>query len=533
MPTPDSAANGPGDDQPGPAPPFLPLIYVNAFVSGAIIMSFEMLGSRYLNPYFGSGIYTWAALIATVLIALMIGYFFGGWLADMRPSQRVLGGLIALSAIYVGLVPLAADTVLGAIFDSIESVRLGSLAAALALLLVPLTLLGIYSPFAIRLTLRETRRAGRVAGRIYGVSTFGSVFGTLLTTFTLIPAPGSRSITYLLAAVTLACGLSFFVGGRAKPARLARNGAALLLLALAVQPRPGRAETIDLYEGYDSKSIHRVRIESVESEYNNIFISRVGDFVAMSFRVRYRDETESVINRRDPDALPLPYTRAMTAVLAYADRLDSLLMIGLGGGTTSRYIARHVPALHVTAVELDGAVVRMAKKHFMLRETPRYRVVERDARVYLMRRRKVRYDIVMVDAFRGGYVPFHLLTREFYELLKKRLLPGGAAIFNVHGDTRLFESTLRTLHEVFGEVATLPAAGAIITIVRNGPPLSPEEVRRRAAERQKKYAFRYDLTKILSRRTETEVNPSARILTDDFAPVNLYRNIRKSNAKRQ
>lgn len=533
VPTLDSVPAASNEDRPKRERLFPLLIYLNAFISGTVIMSFEMLGSRYLNPYFGSGIYTWAALIATVLIALMLGYFFGGWLADMRPSQRVLGTLIVLSAVYIGFVPLAADAVLGAIFDSVESVRTGSLAAALALLLVPLTLLGVYSPFAIRLTLRETRRAGRVAGRIYGVSTFGSVFGTLLTTFYLIPTLGSRSITYLLAAVTLACGLSFFMAKPASMTRIGRAGAAIILLALALYPAPGRAETIDIYEGYDSKSIRRALIESVESEYNNIFIYRVGDFTTMSFRVRYRDETESVLNRRDSGALPLPYTRAMTAVLAYADRLDSLLMIGLGGGTTSRYIAGHVPTLTVTVAELDGAVVRMAKKHFLLTESPRYRVVERDGRVHLMRNRKARYDIVMVDAFRGGYVPFHLLTREFYELLKQRLAPGGAAVFNVHGDTKLFESTMRTLGEVFGEVATVPAAGAVITIVRNGAPLSQAAALARADERQKRYDFRYDLGRIVSRRSEIDVDPGARILTDDFAPVNLYRKIRKSNEKRK
>jgi len=191
------------------SPGFLWLVYLNAFVSGAVIMAFEMLGSRYLNPYFGSGIYTWAALIATVLIALMVGYFLGGWLADRWPTHKLLAGLIMASAVYMAFVPLAADGVLAAIFDAIESVRTGSLAAALALLFVPLTLLGVYSPFAIRLTLRSTEQSGRVAGRIYGISTFGSVFGTLFATFWLIPTLGSRSITYVLAGVALVSGLSF------------------------------------------------------------------------------------------------------------------------------------------------------------------------------------------------------------------------------------------------------------------------------------------------------------------------------------
>src|SRR5438477_1116949 len=80
-------------------------IYLVAFVTGAIVMSFEMLGSRYLNPYFGSGIYTWASLISTVLAALTIGYFIGGWLADRMPSARVLGITVLIGSIYVILLP--------------------------------------------------------------------------------------------------------------------------------------------------------------------------------------------------------------------------------------------------------------------------------------------------------------------------------------------------------------------------------------------------------------------------------------------
>ncbi len=514
------------------ARPFLWLVYLNAFVTGTVIMSFEMLGSRYLNPYFGSGIYTWAALIATVLTALMVGYFIGGWLVDRRPSHKLLALLIVASSAYLGLVPIAADPILAAIFDTIESVRMGSLAAALALLFVPLTLLGVYSPFAIRLTLRDTARSGSVAGRIYGVSTFGSVFGTLLTTFTLIPSLGSRSITYLLATLTLASGLSFLI---AVPAIAARRGLVLagaVVAGLSLFPGEGWAAP-DVFGRYDQGPAPRVKVEQIETEYNNIYVTRQGDFVTMSFRVRRRDETESVINLRDPGALPLPYTRAMTVAVAFVDKLDSMLMIGLGGGTTSRYLKRHLPGLDVTIAELDRGVIAMAKKHFKLKESPGYRIVPRDGRVLLTRNRKARYDIIMVDAFRGGYVPFHLLTREFYELLKRRLAPGGVAVFNVHGGTRLFDSTIATLKSVFGNVETVPAAGSVITVVRQGSPLPLAEARIRAAARQLMYKFRYDLSAILSRRTVFEIDPSARVLTDDFAPVNLYDSIKKLNRKQK
>ncbi|HEY7607971.1 MAG TPA: fused MFS/spermidine synthase [Alphaproteobacteria bacterium] len=232
----------------GLATSFLLLVYVNAFVTGAVVMGFEMLGSRYLNPYFGSGIYTWAALISTVLAALTGGYFFGGWMADRKPTPAGLGWLIVGGSAYLAFIPLFAEplmefisALLGAVSDQREFERWGSIIGAMLLLFVPLALLGVYSPYAIRLTLRATSRSGTVAGRIYGISTLGSIFGTLFVTFYLIPTMGSRHITYLLSAVGVAAGLSFLVAGPAGARRALPAVAALLLAALAA-PAPLLAE---------------------------------------------------------------------------------------------------------------------------------------------------------------------------------------------------------------------------------------------------------------------------------------------------
>jgi hypothetical protein len=131
------------------------LIYTIAFVTGAIVMSFEMLGSRYLNPYFGSGIYTWASLISTVLASLTVGYFIGGWLADRVPSAPVLGSTIVIGSVYVILLPSFAQELLELVLDSVDDVKSGSLLAAMAILFFPVTFLGMYSPFAIRLGVRH------------------------------------------------------------------------------------------------------------------------------------------------------------------------------------------------------------------------------------------------------------------------------------------------------------------------------------------------------------------------------------------
>jgi hypothetical protein len=196
-----------------PAPMLLVLVYANAFATGAIIMGFEMLGSRYLNPYFGSGIYTWAALISSVLAALALGYFVGGWLGDRRPSPLVLGTCIIASAAYMMCVPLISEATFDDIFRAIEDPRFGSIVAAVVILLPPLMILGFYSPFAIRLILLDTAHSGRVSGRIYGVSTIGSIFGTLFTTFYLVPNIGTRNITFVLAFCAFLSGVSFITAG--------------------------------------------------------------------------------------------------------------------------------------------------------------------------------------------------------------------------------------------------------------------------------------------------------------------------------
>src|ERR1041384_8213902 len=190
----------------GTRPAFAAAIYLAAFVTGAIVMSFEMLGSRYLNPYFGSGIYTWASLISTVLAALCVGYFIGGIAADRYPSAATLGATVLIGAVYILVLPLFSEALMEAVLAGFDDVKAGSLAAAFVILFFPVTFLGMYSPFGIRLLLQSAHSSGRVSGTVYGVSTFGSIVGTLGTTFILIPTIGTRAITFRLGIAGVLCG---------------------------------------------------------------------------------------------------------------------------------------------------------------------------------------------------------------------------------------------------------------------------------------------------------------------------------------
>jgi hypothetical protein len=190
-------------------------VYTCAFLVGCVLMGFEMLGSRYLFPYFGGGIGTWASLISTVLCALAIGYFTGSAIVDRKPSARTMGTLILIAALYLALVPATADQIMSEILEQMGDGAYATLLASTVLLLIPLTLLGTFSPVVISLLTRSAQEAGRVAGLVYGVSTIGNVVGTLFTTFTLIPAIGSRAITYWFAAVLALCaGILFMPFGK-------------------------------------------------------------------------------------------------------------------------------------------------------------------------------------------------------------------------------------------------------------------------------------------------------------------------------
>ena len=498
------------------------VIYAVAFVTGAIVMSFEMLGSRYLNPYFGSGIYTWAALISTVLTALTAGYFLGGTLADRTASPVLLASTVMVGSAYLLALPSFAQPILEFVLDSVDDIRAGSLLSSLALMFIPVTFLGMYSPFAIRLLLRTAQRSGRVSGAVYGVSTAGSILGTLGTTFFLIPMIGSRAITFTLGALGLVAGSALLA-----LARLERRAfAALIFLALAALATAptGRAESL-IDEGARAAMLKRPngRLAHIETEYNDVFITKRQNQLVMSFQVKGWDYTELISNLLDPDDLPLRYAQVMTIATVYAEAPRKILMLGLGGGSISTYLGRFMPEAAITTVEIDPGVITAAKTYFGLHENERMRYLAGDGRVFLNRNGE-RYDLILLDAYRGGYVPFHLLTREFYTLVKQRLAPGGAAAFNVHDGSKLYPSTVKTLGDVFGALDLYPTGTGEVIAVGTDSALDKDTLQRRAAALQERHGFRFPLPQILQRRMDQPLAQAASgdVITDDFAPADVY-----------
>ena len=301
----------------------------------------------------------------------------------------------------------------------------------------------------------------------------------------------------------------------ARKALIAIFGCALAMAIGIVQP---------------SAEARPVLIDQRESVYNNIYVLKEGPIVTMTFGHNRALYTETVYDTRDELTLPVRYTRYMTAVLAYADRLDRVLEIGFGGGRTAWYLHKSMPELEIVSVELDREVFELAELHFGVRTEPNFHVSIEDGRRYLQGR-DTKWPVIMIDAYRGPFVPFHLLTTEFYELVRSRLAPGGAVAQNVEPTTMMFEAALVTIGGVFENVDLYDAGGNVVMIAYDGPERDRQDLLTAAASLDAAYGFKYRLVELVAERRPVAGLPDMRPMTDDFAPVESLRAIERHNRK--
>ncbi|HOX25979.1 MAG TPA: fused MFS/spermidine synthase [Candidatus Krumholzibacteria bacterium] len=414
-------------------------VFLAVVVSGASILALEILGTRIIGPFYGVSLYLWSALIGVTLAALAAGYAIGGRWADRSPRLDRFALLPGLAGLWVVAVPWLRQPVL-AVASSL-GLRAAVLLTATVLFFPPLMLLGMVSPFAIRLRAARVEEVGRTAGNLYAVSTVASVVAALATGFYLIPHLG-------VGRLTLAIGCSLVL-------------VSVLGLALARSGRTTRAVGVVLVLGAGAAFValppprpdpERGLLAVEESAYAHL-------------RVFEQDGLRSLIidgvihSAVDPVTLrsPLPYVDVLNLPAEFFARPGELLLVGLGGGSlASDYTAR---GWRVDAVEIDPAVTRLARAHFFLR-TRDARVYHGDGRRYLLETDRA-YDLVILDAFGSSSVPFHLVTREAFALARDRLKPGGILALNIwaigwHDD--IVHALAATLRTQFAHVLALPIA---------------------------------------------------------------------------
>lgn len=490
-------------------------LLIIAFTTGAALMSLEIAGSRILAPVFGSGIYVWGSLISVFIGSLAVGYYLGGKIADMWPSFLPLG----IAAGVAGVYHLALPVIEVGIFNFMGLERaVGSrwtvLFTAILLFTFPSVLLGCISPMAVRLSARRIEEIGNISGKLYAVSTLGSLFGTLLTAFVLIPEPalGIRGILHLLGFVLLAVAALAIIpmrkkAGKGRAALVAFFLAGGLLLIPCPEPNVTLYPTERLLHLEDSV-YHRIAVvddpgmvDNWEKSYEmdgcfyrprnaltrEGYLRPVYGENATGTRYLYfNNYRESAIfldtrtyfyNRMNMPGIEVPvfpsacnYTDQLWLPLIWNPGVKNVVFIGGGGGVVPRMYLAKFPAMRADLVELDPAIVRVAREYFYLDEAEfpdgqggsRLGIHCVDGRQYFKREHSEPYDLVVLDAFSAaGQIPFHLTTLEYIREIKEHMTEDGILLWNIISvldgpEGLVFQHAYRTLAEEFAQVYVFP-----------------------------------------------------------------------------
>jgi len=450
-------------------------LYVLAFTAGTVLMALEIVGSRILAPHFGNSVFVWGSLISVFLTALAGGYYVGGRIADRRPSFGWLAGLGVGAGLLILLVPAVGHPVCRWLAERGLGERAGPLAASTVLFLPASFILGMISPFSVRLATRAVTEVGRVAGTLYALSTVGSIVGTLGTTFLLIPKLETTRILAGLGAVMVVVSVAVLALHRRLVRALA--AAALGAMMLALPPAP----SADLGPG-------ETLIFETESAYHHI---RVVEHAGRGQRfLRFDRFDEGGVGILPPHHSALDYTDYFQLAFVLHEQIESALFLGAGAGAGPRAFHRQDPSLVIDVVDIDPRVLDIAAEHFHMPTGGTVTATARDARSFLNATDQ-RWDIIVLDAFgAGGRMPFHLVTVEFFELCRERLRPGGLFLMNVNGTqggdgARIYRAVLRTLGQVFETIdgfGTRPPSQpqAMVLVARTeGSTLRPSQWRAR------------------------------------------------------
>ncbi|HSL46057.1 MAG TPA: fused MFS/spermidine synthase [Anaerolineales bacterium] len=439
------------------------------FISGMTTLAAELAAGRLIGNVFGTSNIVWASIIGLILIYLTFGYFLGGRWADANPTPAALYRILAWGAFTLGLVPFIAGPVLRSAASAFESLQVGvlggSFIAVLVLFIVPITLLGTISPFAIRLSVDDTSRAGQISGQIYAISTLGSFIGTFLPTLITIPAIGTKNtflvFSLLLLFVALA-GLGRFATRRDM---LMHMWMPVLIAIVAVLSR-GQALKSNVGQVYET-----------ESAYNYIQVAEQNGFTILRL-----NEGQGVHSIYHPDTLQYngPWDQVLVSPYFYADRkpeaIKRVAIVGLAAGTTARQLTAVYGDIPIDGFEIDPEIIRVGQEYFGM-TMPNLSIIIGDGR-WNLEQSPHRYDIIAVDAYRPPYIPPHMTTQEFFQIAADHLTDDGVLTLNsasVPGDQRLINGLATTMGTIFPSIYTVDIPGSLNTMIfATKQPTTPE-----------------------------------------------------------
>ena len=486
-----------------------------AFVSGAVVMSMELIVSRILTPVFGSSTYTWGSLIGVILAGLSLGYFLGGKIADKDPKFRKICSIVFSAGLYIVFVPFFAPGVLGFTLNALPQNQFSSLFATFVLVFFPTVLLGFVSPYVIKLGTVTLHKVGNISGTLYSISTIGSIFGTFLTIFVLIPTIDVRTVLFGLGIILMGISL---LGLKIWPKVLTVAIIIILLtptssIVTGLMPHTG---TVILEEETQYSHLDVVDSDNKRTLYLN-------------------GMRHSQMDKDNPNELVLKYTKYFHLGSLFNPQLDKILFLGGGGFSGPKNFLENYPDSLIDVVEIDPKVIDVAKTYFSVRDNSRLQIFNEDARTFLMNSDD-KYDLIILDAFATDYVPFHLLTQEYFQILKEHLEPKGVVVSNLlgtlEGDTSdLPRAVYKTMKSSFPTVHVFTTAGNSMLLVQNlifVATQDNEQFDRKDLEylsyQNKANNLLEDISYLENYYISGMRTENIPILTDDFSPVEIMIN---------
>ena len=433
-------------------------IAFTVFVSGMTTLAAEFGASRLLQMRFGSVNLVWAVIIGLILIYFAAGYFIGGRQADKSPYPESMFTYLAWGGATLGLIPIIAQPILLAAASAMDALNLGVIAASflatLLLFSVPVTLLAMTSPFAIRITLRQAEQAGNVSGNLYALSTVGSVLGAFLPTLLLFPLIGTSRTILLSGLLTLLVAL-VGLGLERRWAKVTLSGLAALLLIgflligdFHVKNSPGQ-----IYE--------------TESQYNYIEVQQINGFTLLRL-----NDGQGVHSMYKPDQLYYggPWEEFLVGPFFNPDytpeQVQHIAIVGLAAGTTARQATAVFGPIMIDGFEIDGKIVAIGRKYFGM-TMPNLNVYVEDGR-WGLEHSPNKYNLIAVDAYRPPYIPPHMTTQEFFQIAYDHLTEDGVLAINVGrapGDRSLINGLSTTIATIFPSIHIMDIPNTLNSIV--------------------------------------------------------------------
>lgn len=436
-----------------------PILFSTVFLTGAAVLIFEIAAVRALSPYFGASIYVVSSVLTVILAALSLGYWFGGRIADRFPDARLLYIIIAFSGMTMNilyLLSLAAFPLAGEILP----ITFGPLILSTVFFMLPAFLLGIDSPFVIKLLTdtNDPNHNGAVVGSTFFWSTLGSITGSLASGFLLIPLAGLKLTFVGTASILslLACFAYLVFARRIKNEQFISlawiySVTIISIFAAAVVIRTG-------YIGPQSENL----LYHTDGFYSQIEVRERKTDTA-TIRILRREVNSSSAIKTGTSSLVFEYSEYARLYKVLQDSTDSYLVIGGGAYTIPRTLLLEDPDLSIDVVEIEPKLYGIAKAYFELPSSERLTDYSMDARTFLHTTDK-KYDIIFLDAFQSGhFIPPHLTTREFFLSVRDHLTEEGILIANIIGQSgqnekSLAGSLIKTMQSVFPSLITFTAS---------------------------------------------------------------------------